>query len=870
MLSFRLADVTLVVTADAPFLEDLAARELRRYLFLLTGCDRPIATSAPPVGPVVLVGRGACGPAAAGLAEQEILVRTVARDGRPALMIAGGSPAATQWAVYAFLEQMGCGFYLGGDALPAREEARIVGDLDLRRAPVFAVRGTLPWYNFLNGPTTWNPGDHRRFYDQLAKQGANFVGFHSYDWEPWAAYLRGFTGVEMGEVLATSGANHHRDLWGPVPTATADYAFGTDRLFEQGLFGAACAFGYATYAEGVRQQQAMLSEALGYARTRGLRTCLGFEVAGDPDDEENIRILRARLEQLAHTYPLDYVWLWQAEGRGGGIDMRAWDVGATTHELTTHFSYLGDAWRVAEGVRICRYIQLGHRLLREIAPAVRLIVSGWGGDRWMAFTDFYRGLDATLPDDIIFSALDNIDPTFEPNVSTVYGELKPGRERWPIPWFESDGGGTRHDQWGPQPNVNAFAPLLDDAQEKGCQGILGIHWRTRAVEEVAGYTFRRAWEPALTPATYFERFARACYGPSAAEEMTAVHQRLEELGPRWTGAKGQVECGPFTWFDQEGHGLPPAGEWPPYRAGHLPAPQRFAELDALEERLTALHAQLRDGEAAGGVGQDTLARLTYLRSTLRWVISYDRAALHLWQNGPIEAALQRGEAARAAGDAATALTSGHEALALLATCGLGAAVQGLAGNVTNQGELGVLAAINGKAVAAYKRLIARAEALAGERRATSLLEPEEWPDALRLWTWPPGDAADPGRPFTVDARALGPHPIRTVTLHYRPLGVVGDDGWLTSPCHHERKAIYRGAIPAAALSPEGVAYYLTAEDERGARATTPLGSPVTSFTAIVLPTTAGPSTGSGRGRGASPSDEKGVRGDTHSPRTPIL
>ena len=813
-------------------------RDLQRYVFLLTGRVCPIAPEPPGDGPLVLVGSVARGSYSDTLDEQEILARTVERDGRVALLLAGGSPAATQWAVYAFLERLGCGFYLGGDALPAPQPDLYVADLDLRRTPTFAVRGTLPWYNFLNGPTTWNPADHRRFYDQLAKQGANFVGYHSYDWEPWAAYLRGFTGVEMGEVLATSGANHYRDLWGPVPTATADYAFGTDRLYAHGLFGAECAFGYATYADGVRQQQAMLSESLGYARARGIRTCLGFEVAGDPTAEENVRILRARLEQVVRTYPLDYVWLWQAEGRGGGIDMRAWDVvEAAADEIAPHFSYLGDAWRVAEGARICRYIQLGHRILRELAPDVRLIVSGWGGDRWMAFTDFYRGLDATLPNDIIFAALDNIDPTFEPNVSTVYGELKPSRERWPIPWFESDGGGTRHDQWGPQPNVNAFAPLLDDAQGKGCQGILGIHWRTRAVEEVAGFTFRRAWEPDLTPAAYFARFARACYGPSTAAEMAAVHQRLEELGPRWTGAKGQVECGPFTWFDQEGHGLPPAGEWPPYRAGHLPAPERFSELDALEERLTALHARLRDGGAADG-GQDTLARLTYLRSTLRWVISYDRAALHLWHNGPVEAALQRGEAAQMAGDTATALTSGHEALALLAACGLGAAVQGLADNVTNQGELGVLAAINGKAVAAYKRLIARAEALVGERHrhAPALLAANGWPDTPRLWVWSPGDVAATGRPLVIEARALGPQPTRAVRIHYRPLGEGSGDGWKMAPCTQEQRAVYRGEIPADYLTPAGLQYYVASEDAHGTLITAPHDAPHTTFSATVVGT----------------------------------
>jgi hypothetical protein len=835
MPSLRLADVTLVVAADAPFLEDLAVREVQRYLVLLTGAYPPITTEPPAGGDVVFVG-SAGARQAEGLADQEILVQTVERDGRPALVIAGGSPAATQWAAYAFLEALGCGFYLGGDALPAPRADLAVADLHIRRAPAFAVRGTLPWYNFLNGPTTWNPGDHRRFYDQLAKQGANFVGYHSYDWEPWAGYPRGFTGVEMGEVLATSGANHYRDIWGPVPTATTEYAFGTDRLYTHGLFGAECAFGYATYAEGVRQQQAMLVEALGYARSRGIRACLGFEVAGDPDAEENIRALRARLEHMARTYPLDYVWLWQAEGRGGGIDMRAWDVGATTDAIATHFSYLGEEWRVAEGARICRYIQLGHRLLRELAPGVRLIVSGWGGDHWMAFTDFYRGLDATLPDDIIFSALDNIDPTFEPNVSAVYGALKPGRERWPIPWFESDGGGTRHDQWGPQPNVNAFAPLLDDAQEKGCQGILGIHWRTRAIEEVAGFTLRRAWEPDLMPAAYIARFARACYGTGMAEEMAATHQRLEELGPRWTGAKGQVECGPFTWFNQEGHALPPVGEWPLYRAGRLPAPDRFDELAAIEARLADLRAGAARADDQPVTGQATWERLTYLLGTLRWLVRYDQAALRLWPDSSVEAALRRGEAARDDGDAATAGACGREALALLAGCGFKEAVQILADSVTNQGELGVLAAINGKAVAAYKGLIARAEALVRERghHAPGLLAAGGWPAAPRLWAWTPGDVIVAGRPLEIEARAIGPGAMREVRLHYRPLDKTNGDGWKTVSCLGARAAVYHGEIPAEDLTPAGIRYYISAEDDHGAIAVAPHDAPRATFTATVV------------------------------------
>jgi hypothetical protein len=32
----------------------------------------------------------------------------------------------------------------------------------------FAIRGTLPWHNFLSGPTAWNEGDYRAYLDDLA------------------------------------------------------------------------------------------------------------------------------------------------------------------------------------------------------------------------------------------------------------------------------------------------------------------------------------------------------------------------------------------------------------------------------------------------------------------------------------------------------------------------------------------------------------------------------------------------------------------------------------------------------------------------------------------------------------------------------
>lgn len=671
-----LADGQILLETDALPLERPAARELQRYLWLLTGRWVPIISEFPPTselaGPLLALGPRAVLAAAAragqhvdlaALGPQGILLRTSQLDGScPLVLLSGGSSVATQWAVYAFLEQLGCGFYLGGDALPAQQPHLVVPALDQQRQPVFTTRGTLPWYNFLNSPTAWNLDDYCRFFDQLTKQRANFVGFHSYDYEPWAAYRDGSGRYRAGAPLATSGSHVH--LWGAVPTPTSEHAFGTACLYPRDLFGSAAALDYPTPEAGLAQQQDLLAQALAYARGRGIQTCVGVEIHGDPETPEHATLLRERLAHLLHHYPLDYVWIWQAEGRGRRPQAPRRSTAATPADtLLASFAYLDHPQRIAEGVRISRYAALAHRVLSELAPGVRLIVSGWGGDHWLHFTDFYLGLDRTLPEDVIFAALDNIDPTFAPQVGTAYGQLHSGRQRWPILWLESDGGGTRRDQWGPQPNVWPFAPLLVDARSQGCQGILGIHWRTRAVEEVAAFTFQWAWEPGLSPEQFFVRFSQACYGQEHAAALAEVHARLERLGPRWTGAMGQVECGACTWFSTSGHLLPPEEAVPPYRAGRYPRAEHLAVLAQIEQELAQRAA------AAATTGRH-LERLRYLCEMVRWVTRYDQAALHLYSEGTVEAALRRAEEFAATGQAAAAREVARQVVQLLRECGL--------------------------------------------------------------------------------------------------------------------------------------------------------------------------------------------------------
>lgn len=821
---------------DAADLEQFAARELARCLRLLSGSPSAVVPwrgSTEPMAPggatvEVVVGTAASLPALKAvipdsLGDEGYVLRVL--PGKPKrLLVGGSSPAGVQRGAYALLERLGVGFYLGGDALPEPRMALIVpADLDETRQPVFRIRGSLPWYNFLNSPTTWDLEDFQVFFDQMVKMGNNFVGFHSYDSEPFAAYP--WEGAwRMGAPAATS-----LDYgWGAVRGLKSDaFGFGTGHYFPYEVFGSRSValrteppgdaassplFPRRTVAdEAILRAQAGLAQGLEYGRRRGLHVCVGFELTGDPTVAETRRHTEARIRNLLATYPMiDHVWFWQSEGLGGGSAAAPTDspLDLIVQRLRPAFEYLASNERIGEAARVAAWVEFAHGVVKRLRPDLKVIVSGWGGDAWMRFSDFYVGLDRVLPRDIVFAALDNIDPTAQTHVSEAYGKLAPGREKWPIPWFESDGGGSRRDQWFSQTNVKPFTHLVRDARAKGCQGLLAIHWQTRGVEEVAAYVAQFAWNPELTYEQFYADFARRCFGTKHGPEMAAILVRLESLGPRWTGASGQVECGGFQWFSDD----------------RRPRDENYRALEEIDAALARIAA-----DCAEGPGLRHAERLRYLRASVAFALRFDRAALELADGGRIAKRVQAAEAARQQGNADEATRVAREALEALAASPLGPAMEHYTPRLTSQGDFGNLATINVKAYAAFLGLWERAQTALGSSRPLpgSSLRSDRPELVVKL----PPSALPEGAPFTVRAVAFGERPLSEVLLKFRAPG----GPWVARPMQSAARHLFEADLPPDAVGAAGVEYHVVARDDGGATSVAPVGFPELVYTASALP-----------------------------------
>jgi hypothetical protein len=218
----------------------------------------------------------------------------------------------------------------------------------------------------------------------------------------------------------------------------------------------------------------MLREALGFARKLGVKTCVGTETplivpklvrerikaqGRDPADAAVTQELYEGIfRRAAQAYPLDYYWFWTPEG---------WTWSGVKEE------------QIAETTRD---FAAAIAARKKVGPPFGLATCGWvlgpQQDRAM--------FDRVLPKEIAVSCI-NREVGYTP-VDAGFADVK-GRSKWAIPWLEDDPALTSPQLWAGRMRRDAA-----DALRYGCDGLMGIHWRTRALGPNISALAQAAWD----------------------------------------------------------------------------------------------------------------------------------------------------------------------------------------------------------------------------------------------------------------------------------------------------------------------------------------------------------------------------------------
>jgi len=222
--------------------------------------------------------------------------------------------------------------------------------------------------------------------------------------------------------------------------------------------------------------------AFALAKSIGVKTCVGTETpitipapvaerlkqqGKDPADPKTVQeVYKGILTRIARAYPVDYYWLWTPE---------AWTAfGNTDEQLTATINDINSALAA----------------LDEIGNPFELATCGWV----LGPTQDRAALDRALPKECPISCI-NRSVGHAP-VEEAFGKIS-GRPKWAIPWLENDPVLT-----APQPWVGRMRFDAADARRLGCDGLLGIHWRTKAMAQNVSALAEAAWDQSYVPAGF--------------------------------------------------------------------------------------------------------------------------------------------------------------------------------------------------------------------------------------------------------------------------------------------------------------------------------------------------------------------------------
>lgn len=271
--------VSIVQAASAPALERLAAEELADYLKRIYGAEPKIAAAAAKGTATILVGSPETNPAVKALGDkwpkltdQGHIVRSVDSEQGKLLVIGGGSPVATFWAVAEYAHKLGVRSLIGGDFDPVKPPPFSVEGFDILLEPRVKQRGITLLGTSPVSTVLWSLEEHQRLLKQLAKLKFNFVQFDLDSRQPFLDFKLGQT-QKKSAVLITGG---------PLRVdgdAAGRSVFRGAKFFDNPDFA-----GKESYADRLAAGQKFLHGLIDSAHSVGIKAQAGLSINMVPQD----------------------------------------------------------------------------------------------------------------------------------------------------------------------------------------------------------------------------------------------------------------------------------------------------------------------------------------------------------------------------------------------------------------------------------------------------------------------------------------------------------------------------------------------------------------------------------------------------------
>jgi len=494
----------------------LAAKEVRRYIYLRTGKLLDLLEiSDIPGGDIILVS-----PDSNPLVKQisshvapmgGFFIKSEESGDRNALVISGDDSTSTLYAAYRFAENLDCRFYFHGDVIPDKRIPLDITGFDEQGQPLtkngrqWKTRGVQPFQNFPAGAVMWGRDDWKMYISQLPKMGMNFVGLHTYMFDPeddhvgdYGPNLNVWLGHEDdlnkdGSVDFAFNATFfhtHQDIIGWGKTNTSDLYGGTSRLFASDgypveIIGQTYHKDQSGYIHSFNNAADLFREVFSYAGELGVKTATGIppvlqkrlkEVYGlDPiSDAASKELYKGMYKWLVYNnIPLDYFWIWTTE---------IWMPWGGASEDQVRVEAAKQSLRNAVNV----YENMSEKPFEQFA------LGGWvfgaQGDPDV-FGDILKDPEA---------AYSFMNPPYDEEGDHMETEewidLVPvERVKWPFTWME-------YDYALEQPSFHMYRVLEDGllAYEQNADGFIGEFWRTKMIAHMFAAFKNLTWDYAST------------------------------------------------------------------------------------------------------------------------------------------------------------------------------------------------------------------------------------------------------------------------------------------------------------------------------------------------------------------------------------